>query len=75
MNSTPPKRGLGRGLEALLTEQQSATSVKINSANMKPPETSRTQAINELTLEAQTLKSLLEDMESWLETINVSNNH
>jgi hypothetical protein len=26
-------------------------------------------------LEAQTLKSLLEDMESWLETIDVSNNH
>jgi hypothetical protein len=42
---------------------------------MKLPETGRIQAIYELTLEAQTLKSLLEDMESWLETIDVSNNH
>lgn len=72
MNTNPPKRGLGRGLEALLTEKPTVPSVKVNAASATSLEWGKAQAINELTLEAQTLKSLLEDLEDWLETIEVS---
>ncbi len=73
MNSNSPKRGLGRGLEALLTEMPTP-SVKVNAVSTASVEWGKAQAINELTLEAQTLKSLLEDLQGWLETIDVSNN-
>lgn len=71
MNANSTKRGLGRGLEALLTEKPTVPSVKSPAESASTLERGKFQAINELTLEAQTLKSLLEDIQNWLEALEV----
>lgn len=71
MNNIPPKRGLGRGLEALLTDMPAkpATNKQSNKADARPVRAVR-QENSHLLQEAEALKTLLEELENVLSDFN-----
>ncbi|QSB01770.1 hypothetical protein ACH5Y9_18660 [Methylomonas sp. BW4-1] len=71
MNNIPPKRGLGRGLEALLTDMpvKSATDKPSIKADAVPGRAVR-QENSHLLQEAEVLKTLLEELENALSDFN-----
>ncbi|CAD6871781.1 hypothetical protein [Methylomonas fluvii] len=71
MNNIPPKRGLGRGLEALLIDMpaKSAADKPSIKADAVPVRVVR-QENSDLLQEAEALKSLLEELENVLSDFN-----
>lgn len=71
MNNTPTKRGLGRGLEALLTDMpaKSAADKPSIKADAVPVQAIR-QENSHLLQEAEALKALLEELENVLGDFN-----
>lgn len=67
MTLIPPKRGLGRGLETLLADLPKSQQIKPAAAVAPKPKLQ--QERQDLILEAETLKSLLDDMENLLAKI------
>ncbi|WP_171696705.1 hypothetical protein [Methylomonas sp. ZR1] len=71
MNKIPPKRGLGRGLEALLTDMpaKSAADKPSIKAETVPGPAVRGEN-SDLLQEAEVLKTLLEELENALSDFN-----
>ncbi|WP_026602357.1 hypothetical protein [Methylomonas sp. 11b] len=71
MNNIPPKRGLGRGLEALLTDMPAkpVTDKQRIKADAVPVRAVR-QENSHVLQEAEALKTLLEELENVLSDFN-----